>query len=121
MDTSRRQFLQSMVVLAGAAIAGSLAIPVIGIGSGRGCDRQVLSSTDVLGLGRQQLRLARAYAGLEEASLTAFRAFREDVLAGSFPAEANLQHMDRDELERFTRSLAGETPSAAVAAADPQP
>ena len=68
-----------------ARMQQALAIPVIGIGAGAGCDGQVLVITDVLGLSDQPPRFALDYAKLHGAPRQAIAAFIADVRAGRFP------------------------------------
>jgi 3-methyl-2-oxobutanoate hydroxymethyltransferase len=88
------------------SITERVAVPVIGIGAGRHCDGQVLTSTDLLGIGSRELRLARCYAPVGDTMLAAFEEFRDDVAAGRFPREENLQHMDPEKLAQFRLRLA---------------
>jgi 3-methyl-2-oxobutanoate hydroxymethyltransferase len=68
------------------AVTRRLRVPVIGIGSGPGCDGQVLVTHDILGLsGAQKPPFARQYADLGQAIADAAKAFSEDVRAGRFP------------------------------------
>lgn len=68
-------------------IAQRLAIPVIGIGAGSGCDGQILVSHDLLGLyTRFQPRFVRRYANLGEDMQAAFEHYVRDVKAGEFPS-----------------------------------
>jgi 3-methyl-2-oxobutanoate hydroxymethyltransferase len=72
-----------------AAIAGTLSIPVIGIGAGKGCDGQVLVLYDVLGLdpGRAP-RFARDFLAGRDGVLAALSAYVQAVKDGSFPGPA---------------------------------
>ena len=79
--------------LAGA-ITDRLKIPTIGIGAGPLCSGQVQVITDLLGLGDFKPRHARAYANLRSTIAEAARAYAADVMAGSFPGEAETVRMD---------------------------
>jgi 3-methyl-2-oxobutanoate hydroxymethyltransferase len=79
--------------LAGA-ITDRLKIPTIGIGAGPLCSGQVQVVTDLLGLGDFKPRHARAYANLRSTIAEAARAYAADVLAGTFPGEAETVRMD---------------------------
>ena len=79
--------------LAGA-ITDRLKIPTIGIGAGPLCSGQVQVVTDLLGLGDFKPRHARAYANLRSTIAEAARAYAADVMAGSFPGEAETVRMD---------------------------
>ena len=68
-----------------AEITERIPIPTIGIGSGPGCDGQVLVLHDVLGLYPDPPSFAKQYATLGETATTALRAFADDVRARTFP------------------------------------
>lgn len=67
-------------------ITEALSIPTIGIGSGAGCDGQVLVSEDLLGMTARPPRFVKPYAAHGETMHSAFAAFAQEVRAGSFPA-----------------------------------
>ena len=77
-----------------AAITARLRIPTIGIGAGAGCAGQVQVITDVLGLGSFVPRHARPYADLNAVIGEAVRGWAADVVAGTFPGEAESVRMD---------------------------
>ena len=63
-----------------------LDIPVIGIGSGPGCDGQVLVTHDILGLsGGRVPAFAKAYAKLDAEIKNAVTSFAGEVRSGRFP------------------------------------
>jgi len=67
-------------------ISQSVAIPVIGIGAGVGCDGQILVTHDMLGLyNRFHPRFVRRYAELGREMLVAFEHYRRDVKGREFP------------------------------------
>jgi 3-methyl-2-oxobutanoate hydroxymethyltransferase len=69
-------------------VARSVAIPVVGIGAGGGCDGQILVSHDMLGLySKFHPRFVRRYAELGSLMKEAFARYAEDVRKGDFPAE----------------------------------
>ncbi len=70
-----------------AEITARIPIPTIGIGSGPGCDGQVLVLHDVLGLYPDAPPFAKRYAELGAATTNALRAYAGDVRARAFPAE----------------------------------
>jgi 3-methyl-2-oxobutanoate hydroxymethyltransferase len=70
-----------------AEITGRIAIPTIGIGSGPGCDGQVLVLHDVLGLYPDAPPFAKRYAELGAVTTEALRAYAGDVRERAFPAE----------------------------------
>lgn len=65
-----------------AEATARIEIPTIGIGSGPGCDAQVLVMHDLLGLTRDPPPFAKRYASLGEQTIAAFEAFAADVRAG---------------------------------------
>ncbi len=72
----------------GEAIASRLSVPVIGIGAGAQCDGQILVIADLLGLQPgPKPKFVRQYADFYSLALQAVRAYRRDVLEGSFPSE----------------------------------
>ena len=83
-------------------ISERLAIPTLGIGSGPGCDGQVLVLHDVLGLyeGRSP-RFAKRYADLSTEIRGALEHFAGEVRGGAFPAEEHTYAMPEDELSDF--------------------
>lgn len=71
---------------AGRAASAKLRIPTIGIGSGPGCDGQVLVTHDILGLtGLPVPAFAKHYAELGSAISEAVKNFAQEVRSGSFP------------------------------------
>ncbi len=64
-------------------VSQELAVPTIGIGSGAGCDGQVLVLPDALGLNPGFLR---RFAELSEISSRGVRAYIEEVRARTYPA-----------------------------------
>lgn len=69
-------------------VASQSAIPVIGIGSGAGCDGQILVIDDLLGrLPDFKPRFARQYAPVGEMTQEAVRRYAADVASRVFPDE----------------------------------
>jgi 3-methyl-2-oxobutanoate hydroxymethyltransferase len=67
-------------------ITGAVSIPTIGIGAGPACDGQVLVLHDLLGLSPgRNLRFVKQYADLAGEIVRALKAYRDDVLEGTFP------------------------------------
>ncbi len=67
-------------------VAGSLQIPIIGIGAGNGVDGQVLVTHDMLGINNDfQPRFLRKYADLYSTMNNAFVEYIKDVKSGDFP------------------------------------
>jgi 3-methyl-2-oxobutanoate hydroxymethyltransferase len=96
--------------LAGA-ITERLKIPTIGIGAGPLCSGQVQVITDLLGLGDFVPRHARPYAGLRATIGEAARSYAADVMAGTFPGEAETVRMDDAVLEEALGRSAPDQPA----------
>jgi 3-methyl-2-oxobutanoate hydroxymethyltransferase len=75
-------------------------IPVLGIGSGRFCDGQVLVINDILGLTPKLFRHVHRYADLKSIMRDAISNYCSDVFSKKFPAEENVWHCDPNELEK---------------------
>jgi 3-methyl-2-oxobutanoate hydroxymethyltransferase len=85
-------------------ITKKVSVPTIGIGSGPGCDGQVLVLHDLLGIYEDiKPKFVRRYAELAKPILDAVSTYTEDVKAGKFPGEQNTFHMNPDELEKLRR------------------
>lgn len=69
-----------------AQIASEIKVPLIGIGSGAGCDGQIIVCTDILGLTLGSTpSFAKRYAELGTAAREAFTAYATEVREGKFP------------------------------------
>jgi 3-methyl-2-oxobutanoate hydroxymethyltransferase len=66
-------------------LTAELSIPTIGIGSGAGCDAQVLVMHDLLGLYPNAPPFAKRYGEIARAATDAFRAYANEVREGTFP------------------------------------
>ncbi len=74
-------------------VTGQLAIPIIGIGAGSGCDGQVLVLNDLLGLDAGfRPRFVKRFAELSAPVGEAVAAYAGAVRDGSFPAEEHSFH-----------------------------
>lgn len=90
-----------------AIITGRLRIPTVGIGAGPECDGQVLVVHDLLGLSFQpRAKFVRSYAELADILRDAFSRFRDDVLAGRYPADAESYHWSASLREQFEKEVA---------------
>jgi 3-methyl-2-oxobutanoate hydroxymethyltransferase len=84
------------------AITKNLSIPTIGIGSGPGCDGQVLVLHDMLGIYEDiRPRFVKRYAELSKEIFDAVSSYNHDIKAGIFPEESNTFHMDAKELNKW--------------------
>lgn len=87
------------------AITKSVSVPTIGIGSGAGCDGQVLVLHDMLGIYEDiKPRFVKRYAELGKSILDAVSRYTSDIKADKFPEESNTYHMSPEELDRFRRA-----------------
>jgi 3-methyl-2-oxobutanoate hydroxymethyltransferase len=88
-------------------ISKNLSVPVIGIGSGSGCDGQVLVLHDMLGIYDElKPKFVKRYADLSNSIFQAVSRYRSDVKSAKFPEEQNVFHMNSDEykdLQKNTR------------------
>ena len=85
-------------------ITKSVSVPTIGIGSGPGCDGQVLVLHDLLGIYEDiKPRFVKRYAELAKPIFDAVAGYAQDVKAGKFPEEQNTFHMNPDELQKMRR------------------
>jgi 3-methyl-2-oxobutanoate hydroxymethyltransferase len=80
--------------------------PVIGCGSGPGCDGQILIAPDILGLTQgPSPKFAKSYGNLAEETIKAFTSYYKDVQSGQFPDEAHSYHMKKGEFEKLQELL----------------
>ncbi|MHC4573184.1 MAG: 3-methyl-2-oxobutanoate hydroxymethyltransferase [Planctomycetota bacterium] len=84
--------------------------PVIGCGSGPGCDGQILIAHDILGLTQGPgPKFAKSYGDLADATVEAFSGYVGEVQAGKYPDKEHSYHMKAGELERLEQLLKGKT------------
>ena len=77
-----------------AAITAELAIPVIGIGAGPGCDGQILVFHDILNMTfAPQAKFVRRYADVAAVIHEALEHYREDVERRAYPSDAESYHL----------------------------
>ena len=85
----------------------SIKIPTIGIGSGPGCDGQVLVVHDVLGLYEKiKPKFAKRYRELGAEIVKAVESYKSDVISGKFPTQEHSFTMEKTELERLKKEIA---------------
>ena len=83
-------------------ISETVSIPTIGIGSGSGCDGQILVIQDLLGMFEKiKPKFAKRYLNLSEDILKALENYKNEVELGVFPAQENWFSMDNDELTKL--------------------
>lgn len=84
----------------------ALSVPTIGIGSGRGCDGQVLVFHDLLGLYEGSApRYVKRYADLAGEIRGALERYAADVRAGAFPGDAHTYSIPDEELAAFEAAV----------------
>ncbi len=89
-------------------ISETVDVPIIGIGSGAGCDGQVLVVQDLLGMyDKIRPKFAKRYMNLSEDIVKSLENYRNDVVSGAFPAEENWFSMDEAELKKLRDHVAG--------------
>ena len=87
-------------------ISETVSIPTIGIGSGVGCDGQVLVVQDLLGMyDKIKPKFAKRYMNLSEDIVNSLQNFKQDVRSETFPAEENWFSMDENELKKLRDQL----------------
>jgi 3-methyl-2-oxobutanoate hydroxymethyltransferase len=80
-------------------------VPTIGIGSGAGCDGQVLVIHDMLGIYEDiRPKFVKRYAELSKSIFDAVSSYTREIKAGGFPGEPNTFHMSPEELDRFKKA-----------------
>ena len=87
-------------------ISETVSIPTIGIGSGIGCDGQVLVVQDILGMyDKIKPKFAKRYMNLSEDIVKSLENFNEEVKSETFPAKENWFSMNEDELKKLREQL----------------
>ena len=83
-------------------ITQQISIPTIGIGAGAGCDGQVLVYQDMLGLYSDFVpKFVKQFKKLDSEMKDGFRAYREEVRAGLFPAKEHTFKIDETVLSKL--------------------
>ena len=83
-------------------ISKELTIPTIGIGAGAGCDGQVLVYQDLLDMyEKMKPKFVKHFAHVGEAMKAGFRAYDEEVKAGTYPAEEHTFKISDEVLNRL--------------------
>jgi 3-methyl-2-oxobutanoate hydroxymethyltransferase len=98
--------LEAVPAQVAARITESLTVPTIGIGSGRGCDGQVLVFHDLLGLyDGKAPRFVKRYADLAAETRSALERYAADVRSVAFPGDEHTYSIPEDELAAFEAAL----------------
>jgi len=83
-------------------ISETISIPTIGIGSGAGCNGQVLVVQDLLGMyDKIKPKFAKRYMNLSEDIVKSLEKYKTDIESGTFPSQKNWFSMEKDELEKL--------------------
>ena len=83
-------------------VTKELSIPTIGIGAGAGCDGQVLVYQDMLGMFTDfKPKFVKHFANVGEEMTAAFKAYDQEVKAGTFPAEEHTYKIDDSIIEKL--------------------
>lgn len=81
-------------------------VPVIGCGSGPGCDGQILIAPDILGLTQGTgPKFAKSYSNLADAIIDAFSDYAREVKSGQFPDREHSYHMKAGQFEKLGELL----------------
>ena len=85
-----------------ALISEKLTIPTIGIGAGAGCDGQVLVYQDMLALFSDfKPKFVKHFGNIGPQMTAAFKAYDEEVKAGTFPAEEHTFKINEETLKKL--------------------
>ena len=89
-----------------AMITAEVNAPTIGIGAGPECDGQVLVIHDLVGLTfMQPAKFVRRYADVGAVMREAIEGFKSDVVAGSYPNDAESYHLPKETLSSLETVL----------------
>jgi len=81
-------------------------VPVIGCGSGSGCDGQILIAPDILGLTQgPRPKFAKSYGNLAKNTIDAFNAYAKEVQNCQYPGTGHSYHMKSGELDKLQQLL----------------
>ena len=87
-------------------ITNAVSVPTIGIGSGPGCDGQVLVTHDVLGLfDGFKPRFVKHFLEMRQQSLQGLKRYCREVREGVFPDDEHSYKMNFDEAKNLSRAL----------------
>ena len=87
-------------------ISETVSVPTIGIGSGVGCNGQILVVQDLLGMFEKiKPRFAKRYLNLSEDIVKALENYKNDVESGTFPAQENWFSMDDAEFKKLREQI----------------
>lgn len=98
--------LEGMAAEVAEIITKRVDVPVIGCGSGPGCDGQILIAPDILGLtSGVSPKFAKSYGDLGTVAKSAFEKYAKEVVGGKYPDDAHSYHMKNGEFGRLKEML----------------
>jgi 3-methyl-2-oxobutanoate hydroxymethyltransferase len=87
-------------------ISKTVSVPTIGIGSGAGCDGQVLVLQDLLGMFEKiKPKFAKRYLNLSDDIVRALESYKSDVKSGIFPSQEHCFTMDDEEFKKLRERI----------------
>ena len=87
-------------------ISETVNVPTIGIGSGIGCDGQVLVVQDLLGMyDKLKPKFVKRYMNLSEDIVKSVENYKKDIESGTFPGQENWFSMDSEELKKLREEI----------------
>jgi 3-methyl-2-oxobutanoate hydroxymethyltransferase len=87
-------------------ISDTVSVPTIGIGSGVGCNGQVLVLQDLLGMFEKiKPKFAKRYLNLSEDIVKALENYKNDVELDIFPAQEHWFSMDDEEFKKLQEQI----------------
>ena len=100
--------LEAVPAPLGKIIAEAVRIPVIGIGAGSQVDGQVLVTHDMIGLFDKFVpKFVKQYTKIRPAIIEAMKAYKEDVIKETFPAQEHCFTMPEKTLEELKKMVRG--------------
>ena len=90
----------------GKYIADNLAIPVLSIGAGIHCDGQLLIVSDMIGQFQAfKPKFVKRFGNVAEECVKAMKAYREEVIEGTFPTNDYCYPMVEGEADKFLKLM----------------
>jgi 3-methyl-2-oxobutanoate hydroxymethyltransferase len=87
-------------------ITKNIQVPVVGCGSGPGCDGQVLVAPDITGMtDGPKPKFSKSFGQIGQASLDAFKKYAADVAGQKFPDDEHSYHMKQGQLDALRQIL----------------
>ena len=87
-------------------ISETVNVPTIGIGSGVGCDGQVLVIQDLLGMyDKLKPKFVKRYMNLSEDIVKSVENYKKDIESETFPGQENWFSMDSEELKKLREEI----------------